>query len=178
MNTRERLLLSITLIGIILMVLVDLVTDLGGDVPGWHTAVEGILAILALWGMYLVLRDSFRIKQTLKLERAQSIQLAQAAEQWRQQSSTFILGLSQAIDNQLNIWGLSSAEKEISFLLMKGLRSKEIAQIRKTSEKTVRAQCASIYAKSGLSGRSGLSAFFLEDLLMPPDPTDQTIIRP
>ena len=53
------------------------------------------------------------------------------------------------------------------FLLLKGLSLKEIADIRHTTEKTARAQSGSIYAKSGLSGRSELAAFFLEDLLVP-----------
>jgi hypothetical protein len=38
---------------------------------------------------------------------------------------------------------------------------------RHTSEKTARVQSSAVYAKSGLSGRSELSAFFLEDLLPP-----------
>jgi len=43
----------------------------------------------------------------------------------------------------------------------------EIAAARATSERTIRAQARSIYAKAGLSGRAALSAFFLEDLLAP-----------
>jgi len=35
------------------------------------------------------------------------------------------------------------------------------------SERTVREQARSVYAKSGLTGRASLSAFFLEDLLAP-----------
>ena len=46
--------------------------------------------------------------------------------------------------------------------------AQQIWQLRGTGEKTVRAQSASIYAKAGLAGRSELSAFFLEDLLVPP----------
>ena len=58
----------------------------------------------------------------------------------------------------------------MAFLLLKGFSLKDIAELRRTHEKTVRAQAASIYAKSGLSGRSELSAFFLEDLLVPRAP--------
>lgn len=36
-----------------------------------------------------------------------------------------------------------------------------------TTEKTVRTQCSSIYVKADISGRPQLSAFFLEDLLVP-----------
>jgi DNA-binding CsgD family transcriptional regulator len=71
------------------------------------------------------------------------------------------------MENQLDRWGLTVAEKEVSFLLLKGLSNKEIAEVRKTSAQTVRSQTNAIYTKSGLSGRSELSAFFLEDLLLP-----------
>ena len=62
---------------------------------------------------------------------------------------------------------MSAAEKEVAFLLLKGLSLKEIAIARRTSEKTARVQSSAVYAKSGLAGRSELSAFFLEDLLPP-----------
>ena len=51
------------------------------------------------------------------------------------------------------------------------LSLKEIAEIRKTTEKTARAQSVAVYAKAGLGGRSELAAFFLEDLLLPSDIT-------
>ena len=76
-------------------------------------------------------------------------------------------GLGAAIDAQFDRWGLSSAEREIALLLLKGLSHKEIAVVRQTSEKTVRQQSLAVYRKAGLSGRAELSAFFLEDLLLP-----------
>jgi hypothetical protein len=42
-----------------------------------------------------------------------------------------------------------------------------VDDVRNTTEKTARVQSMSIYAKAGISGRSELSAFFLEDLLVP-----------
>ncbi len=89
------------------------------------------------------------------------------AEKWREESRKFIEGLGQAIDSQLNRWNLSHSEKEVAFLLLKGLSLKEIAQARNTTEKTARAQSVAVYQKSGLAGRSELAAFFLEDLLAP-----------
>ena len=50
---------------------------------------------------------------------------------------------------------------------LKGLRHKEIAELRQTSERTVRQQALAVYRKSGLNGRTDLAAFFLEDLLLP-----------
>ena len=62
---------------------------------------------------------------------------------------------------------MTVAEQDVALLLLKGLSVKEIAVIRKTAEKTVRHQAAAIYSKAGVEGRSDLSAFFLEDLLLP-----------
>jgi DNA-binding NarL/FixJ family response regulator len=52
-------------------------------------------------------------------------------------------------------------------LLLKGLSHREIGELRRTSEATVRQQALAVYRKAGLRGRTELSAFFLEDLLLP-----------
>ena len=52
-------------------------------------------------------------------------------------------------------------------MLLKGFSHKEIAALRETSERTIREQARAVYRKAGLSGRASLSAFFLEDLLLP-----------
>jgi hypothetical protein len=49
----------------------------------------------------------------------------------------------------------------------KGYGHKEIAALQRKSERTVRQHAVAVYRKSGLSGRAELSAFFLEDLLLP-----------
>jgi DNA-binding NarL/FixJ family response regulator len=72
------------------------------------------------------------------------------------------------IDQQFSSWQLSLSEKDVALLLIKGFSMKEIAEIRKTQEKTVRHQATTVYRKSGLSGRQQLAAFFLEDILSLP----------
>jgi DNA-binding NarL/FixJ family response regulator len=128
---------------------------------------EGLMGLMAVIGIFIVLRNSIETKQELKDEREKFSNFKLEAEKWREQSRNYVEGLSQAIDQQLTTWNLSSAEKEVAFLLLKGLSLKDIALVRKTTEKTARAQSAAIYSKSGLSGRSELAAFFLEDLLVP-----------
>lgn len=44
-----------------------------------------------------------------------------------------------------------------------------MARARGTSERTARQQALAVYRKAGLAGRAELSAFFLEDLLLPPE---------
>jgi len=80
---------------------------------------------------------------------------------------THIEGLSKSIDQQLDSWQLTRAEKEVALLLLKGFGLRELAQLRGTSERTVRQQATRIYEKAGLRGRAELSAFFLEDLMLP-----------
>ena len=77
-------------------------------------------------------------------------------------------GLRQGISDQFDDWGLTPAEREVGLLILKGLSYKEIAVLRDVSEKTVRQQSFAIFRKGRLSGRAALSAYFLEDLLIPP----------
>jgi len=86
---------------------------------------------------------------------------------WRTEARTLLNGLGEAIDQQFSRWNLTEAEREVALLLLKGLSLKEVAQVRATSERTIRAQTRSLYKKAGVSGRAALSAFFLEDLLAP-----------
>ncbi len=65
-------------------------------------------------------------------------------------------------------WQLSDAEWDIALLLLKGLDNKSIATIRGTATGTVRAQCANIYDKAGVDGRSQLMSVFMEELLSVP----------
>lgn len=86
------------------------------------------------------------------------------------EAETLLRGLSEQIDRQFADWGLTPAEREVALLMLKGLRHKEIASVRETSERTVRQQALTIYKKAGLDGRTDLAAFFLEDLLQPSGP--------
>jgi putative tricarboxylic transport membrane protein len=83
------------------------------------------------------------------------------------ETESLLRGLSEQIDRQFAAWGLTAAEREVALLMLKGLRHKEIASVRATSERTVRQQALTIYRKAGLDGRTDLAAFFLEDLLQP-----------
>lgn len=104
--------------------------------------------------------DHVKIIRDLELARAQG-------QRWRSEARTYLNGLGEAIEVQFTRWNLTEAEREVALLLLKGLSHKEVATVRGVSERTVREQARSVYAKSGLTGRAALSAFFLEDLLAP-----------
>ena len=89
------------------------------------------------------------------------------SDKWRSTARAHIDGLGLAINDQFRTWKLSESEADIALLMLKGLTQKEIAHVRGSEGTTVRQQAVAIYRKSGLSSRSELGAFFLEDLLLP-----------
>ena len=84
--------------------------------------------------------------------------------QWRAAARVHCDGLAEAIQQQFSDWQLSASERDVAMLMLKGLSHKEIANLRHSSSATVRQQAAAVYAKSGLSSRTELAAYFLEDL--------------
>lgn len=167
MENKERFAIIFVLAMIALMVGTDLVVDSKETGLTWHLLIEGVIGVLALYGVFYLLKDSYHLKKKLTAFQNENSKLKIVAHQWRTESQKYIQGLSRSIDEQLTKWNLTPAEKEVALLLLKGLSIKEISEIRQTTEKTTRTQSISIYAKSGLSGRSELAAFFLEDLLQP-----------
>jgi len=76
-----------------------------------------------------------------------------------------LAGIYVQSQQEFDNWGLSSAERDIALLTLKGLRLKEIASARGTSERTVRQQAQAVYKKAGLDGRADLAAYFIEDFM-------------
>lgn len=167
MSKKERFIIVCILAIIVVLVSFDIFTDSSEGVSSWHLVIEGLLGLTALAGIFYLLKDSFETKHYLESEKAQNEKLVNDHRLFREQTQKYIQGLSTAIDQQFSKWSFTHAEKEIAYLLLKGFSVKEIADIRNTAEKTIRSQSTSIYAKSGLSGRSELAAYFLEDLLAP-----------
>lgn len=167
MNQRERIIIGFILLIVALLVSVDVYNDSKEGVVLWHVFIEGMIGALALAGVFYLLKGSVKLKKQLRQEIADFSAFKFEAENWRAESRKYIDGLSLAIDQQLSKWKLTTAEKEVAFLLLKGLSLKEVAEVRNTTEKTARVQSMAIYAKAGLAGRSELAAFFLEDLLLP-----------
>ena len=126
-----------------------------------------VILVLLGGGPLLLTYRAFRVyKDRLALERDLDAARIQG-RQWRDETRALLKGLAEAIDRQFLTWKLTEAERVVGLLILNGLSLKEIAAVRVTSERTIRAPARSIYAKAGLSGRAALSAFFLEDLLAP-----------
>lgn len=167
MNQKERFVIAGVLLIIAVLVVFDLITDSKDAVVLWHVLTEGIIGILALAAIFYLLRGTITLRHRLQNEIDAFSAYKREAEAWRAKSKKYIDGLAMAIDQQLTKWNLTVSEKEVAFLLLKGLSLKEVAAVRATSEKTARVQSMSVYSKAKISSRSELSAFFLEDLLVP-----------
>ena len=109
----------------------------------------------------------------MRIERLELLDDLETARQiggrWRDAARAHVSGLSQAIAAQFRSWNLTDAEADVAGLLLKGLAHREIAALRQCSEATVRQHATVVYRKSGMTSRAQLTAFFLEDLLMPAD---------
>ncbi len=142
----------------------DLYTDLAHGASGSHILKEALIlllsALLIIWILYEQSQQTSEIqklRQELELRNVGQDAMSDYVQGIRKQ-------LSEVIARQFVDWNMTSSEKEVGWLLLKGLSLREIAAIRDTHEKTVRQQASSIYKKAGLTGRHAFSAWFIEDL--------------
>jgi len=166
----KRLSLWAVLLCSVIFVLIGL--DISGDykdgIARAHIVIELLILLFSLSGIAYFGWLYYQATQSKISLLKQDLVLAnQQALEWREANRDLIAGLAQEIDKQFKIWALTQAEAEVGMLMLKGLSHQEIADVRNASERTIRDQARAVYRKSGLSGRSELSAFFLEDLLLP-----------
>ncbi len=153
---------------IFLLIAADVIGDYNEGLDFAHIGVELLVLLCAVAGLTLLGRFFYQSTK-IKLDGLQ-IDLTQAkqeAERWRTESRNLLQGLGIEIQKQFSRWGLTQAESEIGLLILKGFSHQEIANLRGASERTVREQARVLYRKAGLAGKAELSAFFLEDLLLP-----------
>jgi DNA-binding CsgD family transcriptional regulator len=158
--------------------LADLSADVAEGTTLFHVVLEGSVAVFGVVGLFMMMRRLAGLAARERALAAETEVLADRlrasrdeAERWRREAGDLLRGLGVQIDQQLERWQLTPAEKEVALLLLKGLSLKEVAQVRDVTEATARQQARAVYRKGGLSGRSELAAFFLEDLLLPPEST-------
>lgn len=167
MHLRFRFVLSLFLVGIAALGAIDLSLDGRSPWQSIHAAVELAFIALCLGAVVWIWAGWERAHRALA--RAERDQAATGADRdrWKKRASTFLDGLGAEIDAEFERWALSPKEREIALMLLKGYGLQEIADLHARSERTVRQQAGNIYKKARLTGRAELSAYFLEDLLLP-----------
>jgi len=154
-------------VAIAILIALDLVGDRATGADREHLFLEGLVMTLAVAGVAALWRGR-RVAQARAERLGVDLDAArQEAIRYRHEAQEALAGLGEAIDRQFARWHLTPAEREVGLLLLKGLSHREVADVRATTEPTVRQQALVVYRKSGLRNRSELSAFFLEDLLLP-----------
>jgi DNA-binding NarL/FixJ family response regulator len=160
--------LAAVVAGVVLFLVLELRED--PNLRAVDLALEGVEIlplVLVSVGVVLLIRFAHRQRED-QLALIRDLEVARIqGQRWRSEARSLLTGLGEAIDVQFSRWNLTEAEREVALLLLKGLSLKEIAAVRSSSERTIRAQARSLYSKAGLTGRAALSAFFLEDLLAP-----------
>jgi len=164
----------VAFLAIALLAAFDIASDLGEGARAGHVLAEGAVLVVGMAGAGLMARRFVASVRSERRAREEAGALAgrlaameAEATRWRDEVRHLLEGLGAALDRQFERWALTPAEKEVALLLLKGLSHKEIADVRSITEATARQQARAVYKKSGLSGRSELAAFFLEDLLLP-----------
>lgn len=169
-DVRLRGILSVLLCGIAIGGAIDLWMDWPNNPGLFHVAFETAVFSLALGGVAYLWAGWMRTRQSLTRTVEVSDRLREERDAWRHRAERSLRGLGEEIDAQLRRWNLTPAERKIALLLLKGCGHKEIATLLGRSERTIRQHAVAVYRKSNLSGRAELAAFFLEDLLLPPEP--------
>jgi DNA-binding CsgD family transcriptional regulator len=76
--------------------------------------------------------------------------------------------LQDVIDAHFQHWGLTPSEQDVAGFTIKGCSISEIAELRGSASGTVKSHLNAIYRKAGVTGRGGLLALLIEDLLAEP----------
>lgn len=164
--------------GVALLTAIDVVADLATGGDALHVLVEVLVVLVAGAGTVFAWRRWHQERQALRGARVEAARWRAEADRWRDEAQEALQGLRLAIDRQFERWSLTGAEREVALLLLKGLSFKEVAHVRGTSERTARQQARAVYRKAELGGRAELSAFFLEDLLVPVPPEEESAAQP
>lgn len=172
-NDRTSRILAAVAVLLVAMAIVG-IADLYSDSPRVWRSVHGWieLAFSALAIVSAAVLGSGWLRSERSLVEVQSSLERHRAERdaWQARAKNALQGLGEAMDAQFDAWSLTRTEKETALFLLKGYSHKEIAALTKRSERTIRQHAVNVYRKSGLAGRAELSAYFLEDLMLPGAP--------
>lgn len=124
-----------------------------GEFGSPHFVIEAFVFVAVSWTLVVNLRDLIGLSARLEQEQNRNRMLAGE--------------LATGIEEQIDAWRLTRSEKEVAWLIIKGFRFAEIADLRGVKETTTRLQASALYAKAGVSGRAEFVAEIVHQLLMP-----------
>lgn len=159
---------AVAVAAVVLLLVLEVIDEQEIDLVELALEVVEISLIVAASLATLTLFSRMEDQEMNQQQMSRELALAKAeGTEWRSRVLDLMRGLGSAIDQQFDRWGLTAAEKDVALLLLKGFSHKEVAELRGRAERTTRQQALTVYRKANLSGRAALSAYFLEDLLLP-----------
>lgn len=152
-------LLSLVLVGSIVDLSIDY-RESGG--ASWHILARAIAALFLLAGMLLLARQ---LSYRMQMARRSILALQEEKSQFAREHAVLVESMRVAIQDQFRRWQLTPAETQLAEDLIRGYSIEQIAALRGKRSSTVRNQSVRLYARTGMTGRHELAAFFLEDIL-------------
>lgn len=129
----------------------DSLHELSAARDSLHPLTELPIALSLCLGTYFTVRE---LRRLLRRSDDQARALALA-------SSAFL----KVIDARFSACNLTTAERDVAWMSLKGLEVSDIARLRGAANGTVRAQLARIYGKSGVTGRAQFASLFVDHLM-------------
>ncbi|MAY42296.1 MULTISPECIES: helix-turn-helix transcriptional regulator [unclassified Neptuniibacter] len=74
--------------------------------------------------------------------------------------------LHEIVEYQLREWKLTPAEFDVAMFVFKGLNPPEIAELRGTSEGTIKAQLSAVYRKADVQNRAELLVSIIDNIYL------------
>ena len=81
------------------------------------------------------------------------------------QLSALKVDFDEYVRSQFAKWELTVAEKDVALLLLRGLSTSDIADLRSVSVGTIKVQAHNIFGKSGVSSRVEFMALFMDEFI-------------
>jgi len=135
---------------------VGIVLEVINGIPDWRTNKLALLVrIVVALGLVLGTTLGWRaLRHSILKTRETERKLKDA-------SNAFMDVMTEHFDQ----WELTPAERDVALFSLKGMTVNQIAELRGTSNGTVKAQTNAIYRKAGVNGRPQLMSVFIDDLI-------------
>lgn len=148
-------------VGIYLASALVFCVDLFGEISGFYLfevswLVHELIELATMFGFVIGAFLLWRSNRQLDLRNQEVERHLQAA-----QGEFFAM-----LNLQFDRWGLSNAERDVAMLTVKGLSVAEIAELRKTSQGTIKSQNNAIYRKADVKSRTQLVGALIDELLI------------
>jgi DNA-binding CsgD family transcriptional regulator len=142
----------------------DIFADIRQGAHVLHMLQETMMFLFALsllWILYQRTKAQVKRNEQLQTELDEARALSTKASKELIDAKRIF---GEEITRQFSSWSLTESEAEVALFSLKGFSAKEIANLRNTSEKTVRNQLTSVYSKSGTTSKLSFVAWFMEGL--------------